>query len=280
MVQTTMAHEAANKFLRRESAQLRKLSAEWQQRMPWVLEGIDGTRNWGAGVTSLMLLGSFRAVDGVVRVLDGDAGGWGLVDLACLYNAWALRILSRAYDVDDRPNKNPRIMMEVLARCWMHAEAIDAADVRNHIDTLVRKIDGGSDCVGGKGMNPLCGAVAALSLSLDGETLARRGWSAPGPYATAVAGTLRPSDYDGLADYHIKRTGGAGFPEFQMNPYSVVPFELHAIERRTGVRIQSEHPLLVGPLAAHRTVSELPTTEELDRVISASEKDLGASQLW
>jgi hypothetical protein len=63
-----------------------------------------------------------------------------------------------------------------------------------------------------------------------------------------------------------------------MSPFNLAPFELLAIERRTGVSAaESRHPLLTSPLAKRRSVPTVPVPPELQAVIARAAKELPLS---
>jgi hypothetical protein len=125
-------------------------------------------------------------------------------------------------------------------------------------------------------MNSLVALVAHFATGKDPAVFERSGWADIGPYAHVASGKLRPEEYDELADYHTREVSGSGFPAFDRYPYRVVPFELFAIEKRTGVPIENpRHPLLTSPLAVRREVSEIPVPDELRRVIDRASTELG-----
>lgn len=229
----------------------------------------------GHATVALLYLGSYRSAIGCLRVIRGDSGGLCEIDKACLYNYWVIRLLVRAYEVDARPEKQPRVQMDTVANCWMHAEALGATDVVSWLSECVRRINAGERGIGGKTMNALCGLVAHYATGRSAGELENAGWASLGIYESAAAGKLRPVDYDDLAEYHIRRVTGGGYPEFQSNPYCVIPFELLAIERRTNVRIDSKHPLLSSPLAVRRDVSTIAMTDELAGVVDRARLEIG-----
>jgi hypothetical protein len=223
-----------------------------------------------------LILAGYEGSVGCTRVLDGHDDGWVQIDRACVYSAWEVHLLACAYDADRRPEKQPRANLDRAANIWTHAEALGASDLRDWLEGRLRKIDAGDGSLGGKDMNSLVTLVAHLATRKDPAALERSGWGDIGPYARVASGKLRPEEYDELADYHTREVSGSGFPAFDRYPYRVVPFELFAIEKRTGVPIENpRHPLLTSPLAVRREVSEIPVPDELRRVIDRASTELG-----
>jgi hypothetical protein len=236
---------------------------------------VAGRGTLGGATVGLMCLAGHESTEGCRRVLDGDAAGWFQVDRACLYSTWILRLLTSAYDADPRPDKQPRANLDEAANAWTHAEALGAADLRDWLEGRIRKIDAGDGSLGGKDMNSLVALVAHFATGKDPAALKRSGWADIGPYARAASRELRPGDYDELADYHTRQVAGPGFPAFDRYPYRLIPFELFAIEKRTGVTIgEPRHPLLASPLAMRREVREIPMPDELRRVIDRARTEL------
>src|SRR5207237_6525137 len=112
--------------------------------------------------------------------------------------------------------KRPRgLTMERAATCWMHAAALGVREVLDWLSERIRLMDGGDESIGGKEMNALCTLTAHFATGRDVGALESSGWAPIGAYRSVAERTLRPDDYETLAAYHAKRTGGAGFPEFQ-----------------------------------------------------------------
>jgi hypothetical protein len=229
---------------------------------------VGGNAPIGAATVGLASLSGWHGGVGCRRVLDGDEGGWEEIDRAGLYQYWTVRLLACAYDADPRPQKGPRANLDGAASAFTHAEAIGASAMRDWLADRFRRIAAGDGSLGGKDMNPLVALVAHLATGKDPAELKRAGWASIGPYAPVAAGTLRPEDYEELADYHTRRAAGAGFPAFDLYPYRLVPFELLALQRRTGVPVEApRHPLLTSPLFRARAVGDPPVPAELQGVI-------------
>ncbi|MBX3155400.1 MAG: hypothetical protein KF773_05340 [Deltaproteobacteria bacterium] len=89
-------------------------------------------------------------------------------------------------------------------------------------------------------------------------------------YRAVAERTLRSTDYEGLANYHSKRLDD----DFSANPYTIVPFELLAIEKLTGVPLENpKHEWLRTPLVRRREVPEIPMPPELAAVVERSQRD-------
>jgi hypothetical protein len=235
---------------------------------------VAGTAPVGAATVGLASLSGWHGGVGCRRVLDGDEGGWEEIDRAGLYLFSTVRILACAYDADTRPQKGPRTNLDGAASAFTHAEAIGAAAMRDWLAERFRRIDAGDGSLGGKDMNPLVALVAHLATGKDPAALKASGWAGIGPYGSIAADALRPEDYEELADYHTRRAAGPGFPAFDLYPYRLVPFEILAIERRTGVRIETpKHPLLASPLLRARNVGDPPIPAELQQVIDRARSE-------
>ena len=209
------------------------------------------------------------------RVLEGHDDGWLQIDRACLYLTWEIHLLACAYDADTRPEKQPRTNLDGAANVWTHAEALGASGLRDWLDGRLRKIDGGDGSLGAKSMNPLVALVAHFATGKDPAVLKRSGWADIGPYQRVVSGDFRPEEYDALAEYHTQQVTDHGFPAFYSYPYRLIPFELFAIEKRTGVPIEkAQHPLLTSPLAKRREVREIPVPDELRRVLDRARTEM------
>jgi hypothetical protein len=130
-------------------------------------------------------------------------------------------------------------------------------------------------------MNALVALVAHFATGKDPAALKRSGWADIGPYRRVVSGALRPEEYDELAEYHTRQVTDSGFPAFDRYPYRLIPFELFAIEKRTGVPIEKpQHPLLTSPLAVRRGVREIPVPDDLRRVIDRARAELAPASDW
>ena len=164
--------------------------------------------------------------------------------------------------------------MGKVSDCYMHAAAIGAKSLLASLTATVRSVDDGSGTVTLNHVRPLCTLMAHYALGRKPNAPA--GWAPIGPYASAANGKLRSADYEKLAEYHLKDALDPGGEDFQHFPNSVIPFELMAIERHTGVPIgDSTHPLLTHPLAQRRTVTEIRPTEELEGVVRRASIELG-----
>lgn len=174
-------------------------------------------------------------------MLDGGQLGFADIDLACLYSYWLIRLLVRGYELDQDPGKQARVLMDRVATCWMHAEAIGARSIRTWLDSLVKRIDNGDESVSGKSMNALCTLVANFVTGRDVAALERSGWAPIDVYAPVVKRTLTPECYDTLAVYHQEGVDGDDFPPFHSYPYRIAPLELLAVAKHTGIPSVSEH---------------------------------------
>jgi len=229
----------------------------------------SGKLDVGVGSSALDALASYHGAAGCSRVLSGDDHGFLDIDLACLENFWMIRLLTRGYDLDQRPGKGARVLLERVATCWMHAEALGATRIREWLDALIHKCEDGYPGVEGKHMSPLCTLVAWFVTGKPVAALERSGWAKIGTYAPVAAGSFTAQSYDELAAYHQKGVDGAGYPPFHFYPYRLVPFELQVIAKRTGVALEGKHPLLTSPLAKPRLVQEIPVTDELRAVLAS-----------
>jgi len=222
---------------------------------------------FGGAATGLMVIASFEGAAGCARVLEGHDDGWLQIDRACLYLTWEIHLLACAYDADTRPEKQPRTNLD--------GAALGASGLRDWLDGRLRKIDGGDGSLGAKSMNPLVALVAHFATGKDPAVLKRSGWADIGPYQRVVSGDFRPEEYDALAEYHTQQVTDHGFPAFYSYPYRLIPFELFAIEKRTGVPIEkAQHPLLTSPLAKRREVREIPVLDELRRVLDRARTEM------
>jgi hypothetical protein len=271
----TIDYKKATTWMARERTWLKQYLARVEQenvvslRRQELADYAAGTRDVGFGSSALDDLASYHGAAGCARVLAGDEPGFLDLDLACLESFWMIRLLARGYDLDDRPGKGARVMLERVATCWMHAEALGATAIRDWLDTLIQRIEDGYLGVEGKYMSPLCTLVAWFVTGKPVVELERSGWAKIGPYAPVVAGSFTAQSYDELAAFHQKAVDGNGYPPFHFYPYRLVPFELQAIAKRTGVALEGKHPLLTSPLAKSRLVSEIPVPDELRAVLES-----------
>lgn len=223
-------------------------------------------------------LANRRASRGCTRVLDGDPEGFVEVDHYCLYKFWYLRIKEMFYDGDPMPDAEKRARpssMDDIATCWMHAEAIGARSIRTRLDGLIKRVDAGYQGVRGKKMSALCTLMAHFVTGKDAATLEAEGWAPMDVYEPIAAGTFDASQWDTLANWHLENTSRNEFLPFYFGPIRVIPFELMAISRRTGIPISGSNPLLHTPLAVMREVPEIPVPEELQAVIDCAHRVYG-----
>lgn len=229
---------------------------------------IVGARPAGAAIASMRYLASWLGATGCLRVLEGDEGGFADLDLACVYGYWVIRLLARGYDANPRPDKQPRAIMENVATCWMHAEAIGLDEIRDWLGARILSVEAGDRSIEGKDMNELCALMAHFITGHDEPTLRASGWAPLGPYRPVAARSLTPEGYEELAVYHTRSVDGPAYPAFHFYPYRLAPFELLAIEERTGVPIgERQHPLLTSPLATRRQAAVDVLPDELAPVI-------------
>jgi hypothetical protein len=276
-------HAKAERWFKRERNAIKKyLDDQTAKQMPeWHRSGIQeylaGKGNIGHATVALQYLANVESAAGCGRVLDGDDAGFAGVDRACLYNSWVIRLLTSAYDADTRPDRYPRLVMETVAPCWMHAIAIGAQSIATALAARVKLVDAGDGSIGGKELNRLCTLMAHYITGKSARDLKASGWASPGPYAPVVEGTLTPDGYQALADAHIANVGSGDSQAFFFYPYRIYPAEILAIEQLSGVAIgASKHPLLTSPLARRRTVPEIPMTEELAAIVDKAKQELPA----
>jgi hypothetical protein len=230
------------------------------------LEGfVSGKQPAGAAIGALRYLTGWLGANGCRRVFAGEDSGFADLDLSCVYAYWTIRLLARGYDADPRPEKQP--LMENVVTCWMHAEAIGAEEVRDWLSDRIRLVDAGNASIGGKDMNALCTLMAHFVTGKEPKDLKASGWAPLGSYERVVLG-LASADYDELAVHHTKSVDGHEYPPFHFYPYRLAPFELLAIEKRTGVPIAaSKHPVLDSSLAKRRSSTAPMLPAELMPVI-------------
>jgi hypothetical protein len=276
----TVDYTKATKWMKRERRLLTEFLARAARESREDHERADiesyvaGTNHVGYASTGLDMLESVHGARGCLEVLDGNADGFNWLDLACLEDYWVIRLLVRGYELDERPGKHARVLMDRVATCWMHAAAIGADDVRRWLDDLIRKVDDGDPSVNGKSMNALCTLAAHFATGKDCTTLERSGWASVGPYSAVCHGTLQSGDYDDLAAFHEKNVDGPDFPPFHAYPYRLAPLELLAIERRTGIAMSGRHPLVTSPLAQRRTVPVIPMSDTLQSIASSGRPEV------
>jgi hypothetical protein len=268
----------AERWMKKEMNALRKLrrdEAYLAENHAKVESYAAGQGTVGAATTGLLVLAGYAATTGCLRVLDGDDDGWRRIDESCLYLSWRMRLLACAYDADERPQKQARGTLEHVANVWMHAEALGASEVRSYWDGRLRNIDAGQESLVGKDMNALIALAGHFATGKEASEIERSGWAELGPYVAVASGKLRAQDYDELADYHTRQVTDHGFPAFDRYPYRLIPFELFAIEKRTGVPIRSaRHPLLNSPFAVRREVDRIPVPDQLENVIDRARTEL------
>lgn len=259
----------------RELAALRAFSLRDERAAADALaDYAHGASSLGPATAALDALAAHRSVTGCIDVLSGHPRGFVEVDRACLYRFWDIRLLLAVFDRNPHPGKQGQALMDTIAICWMHAEAIGATHLREQLDHLVTRVVDGYPGVVGRNMNPLCTLVAHLVTGRPVDELEALRWAPIGVYTPIAAGTLRSSDYDALATYHQHALDGRGYPPFRTYPYRVIPFELVAIARRTGIRIDSRHPLLTSSLARRRDVPDIAMPDELEPVIERATCEL------
>jgi hypothetical protein len=223
----------------------------------------SGGLEFGNAIGGLEDLAGWYGAKGCVAVLDGDMTGYELVDRACLYRFWAIQLLARAYDLDERPNKGPRgLLVDQIARCWMHAEAIGLTAIRESLDALIVRVDSGYGGVSGRRMNALGTLVAHYATKRDVRSLERDGWARIESYRAATTNAVTERDYEAFAAYHQRNLDGSGYPAFWSEPHRLAALELLAIARRTRVPVSGQHPLITSPLARARDVETLAVPDE------------------
>jgi hypothetical protein len=268
----------AAKWVKKEMAALRRpygSEARLEEHQAKIEAYRSGQGNFGGAVVGLSMVALSERRKGCVRVLDGDPGGWEQLDRGFLYRTWAIRLLACAYDADVRPGKNARMTLDAAANAWAEATAIGNVELANWLEARLRKIDAGDGSLSGKDMNALVALAAHFATRKPGAALKQSGWADLGPYARAIRGGLRPGDYDELAEYHVQQTGESGFQPFLTPPFRLIPVELFALEKRTGVRIESpQHPLLTSPLAVRREAGEIPMPDDLRGVIERARMEM------
>jgi hypothetical protein len=268
----------AAKWLKKEMAALREpygSEARLEKARVKIEAYASGQGTLGAATVSLSTLGLSEGRKGCVRVLDGDARGWQQLDRSFLYRTWAIRLLACAYDADVRPDKNARMTLDAAANAWSEATALGNVELADWLEARLRRIDAGDGSLSGKDMNALVALAAHVATGKPAAALKQSGWADLGPYARAIDGGLRPADYDELAEYHVQQTGESGFQPFVNPPFRLLPFELFALEKRTGVRIESpQHPLLTSPLAVRREAGEIPMPDDLRGVIERARMEM------
>lgn len=229
-------------------------------------------------VVDLGLLASYMGAHGCLRVVEGDHDGFTEIDRALLYEFWSIRLRTISYDLDpcsDADKQRRSTMMDGIATAWMHTEAIGAVGLRTWLDGLLLRADRGYQGVRYRDMSPLCTLVGHFVTGKDAAALEASGWGDIGPYAPIVDGSFDASQWDALATWHIDSISTSGFPAFKNFPYSLIPFELMAISRRTGIPISGDSPLFHTVLAARREVPEIPVTEELQAILDCARKVYG-----
>jgi hypothetical protein len=271
----------ATRWFKRELNTLRKLpdDDEYEKYLAQNRAAMEayaaGRGSFGPATVGLLVIGGHEAAVGCARVADGKDDGWLQVDRACIYSAWEIHLLACAYDADVRPQKQPRTTLDGAANVWTQAESIGAVNVRDRLERRICTVDAGDGSLSGKHMNPLVALVAHFATGKDPAALKRSGWADIGPYGKVAAGTFRPEHYDELAEYHTTQVTDSGFPAFDRYPYRLIPFELFAIEKRTGIPIQNpKHPLLTSPFAVRREVREIPVPDDLRGVIERARTEM------
>jgi hypothetical protein len=262
------------RWLARELAVLRAQSLRPEPDREALAGYALGPLSVGHATAALDALATFHAVSGCLDVLSGHRRGFAAIDRACLYRYWDVRLLVALYDRNPRPDRQGNALMDVIATCWMHAEAIGATRLRARLDRLVTRVVDGCPGIVGRNMSPLCTLVAHLATGRDVVQLEAAGWAPIGVYAPVVAGTFRACDYDTLATFHQHAVDTKRWPPFGAYPYRVVPVELLAIARRTGIPIEGRHPLLKTTLARQRTVPDIAIPDELRPVIERATQEL------
>jgi hypothetical protein len=235
----------------------------------------SGSSSLGVATVALGRLAAYEGAAGCLAVLTGNDGGFEAIDASCLYSYWKIRLLVAAYEIDPRPTKQPRIEMPVLATCWMHAAALQVRDVSDWLTERATRLTEGDQSIDGTNMSALCTLVAHLATGKGPRELERAGFGPLAPYEKIANRTLTPMDYDLLAEYHSEQARGGDAAAFFFYPYRLIPYELLAIERLTGVEIvDPRHPLLTSPLARRREVPSLAMVEELEAVIVRARSEL------
>jgi len=256
-------------------AYMARQEAEGTARRQDLVAYSSGASSLGVATVALGHLAIYEGAAGCLAVLEGNDGGFEAVDRACLYNYWKIRLLVAAYDSDPRLTKQPRIEMPVLATCWMHAAALRVRDVSDWLTERATRITEGDQSIDGTDMSALCTLVAHLASGKRLGELERSGFGPLAPYEKVANRTLTSTDYDALAEYHSEQTQGGEAAAFFFYPYRLIPCELQAIERLTGVEIvDPRHPLLTSPLARRREVPSLSMVDELESVIVRARSEL------
>jgi hypothetical protein len=234
-----------------------------------------GERDLAMASTSLKTLSIWYGTCGAITILDADESGHELLDRACLYSFWAILLSSRGYDLDQRPNKQSRgLLMDRVASCWMHAEAVGATAIREELDRLITRVDQGYGGVLGRDMNGLATLVAHYATGRSFEALQKAEW-APIEVYDAVRRSVTESDFEAFADYHVANVDDGDYPAFDAYPYRLAAFELLAISRRAGTRVSGNHPLIRSPLIQAREVGEIAVPDELRPLIERATREWG-----
>lgn len=272
----------AEKWFKREIKEVRAYAAK--RRAEGIVDADrDSIAKCGLGALELGLaiggledLAAWYGALGCIAVLDGDMTGYELVDRACLYNFWAIQLMSRSYDLDQRPDKQPRgLLVDQIARCWIHAEAIGATAMRESLANLIVRVDCGYGGVAGRNMNALGTLVAHYVTNRDVEALESSGWAPIGPYRAATTRVVAARDYEAFAAYHQENVEGDGYPAFPSDPYRLAALELLAIARRTHIPVSGHHPLISSPLVHPRDVGTLAVPNELRPVLELADREFG-----
>jgi hypothetical protein len=241
------------------------------------LEGyVRGDKHIGHAAVAFLYLAGFRSAQGCLAVLRGDAGGFRSVDLSCLYRSLQVFMLARAFELDQRSDKQPRVHMWDVACAWLHAHAIGLDSTCDRLSAIIKRQCGGERLVGGEDVSATATLVAHWATSIEPGRLEQAGWKSLGAYARLVSGPVTGEDLDELCEEHIRQVGREGDETFAQYPYRIIPFELLAAARRLGVDLSTcRHPLLVSPLAAPRKVAALPHSTEINAALRQARAELG-----
>jgi hypothetical protein len=205
---------------------------------------------------SLGVLATHYGRKGIIRVIDGDTGGWEVIYKGIAYRLWSVKIQSRI----SAKVENPHLTSET-ACLHCHHWAIGNESAQAFTRDLLLRMARVPGMVKEAYWQQRIFEPFVLRLhqrlepvrlpdDLERRSLGPYGavlecWDSPQRLADAICG---------IADYHCRKMEGGGWgPEFIASPFDLIPCEILAIDavrHKLGLVMPAVvHPLLQTPVA-------------------------------
>lgn len=241
-----------------------------------VLSGDKEPLSIGQVLTSLGLLAHWHGTSGAVKILEGDASGWGSLQEATVLKVWRLQIFRDLFRSDPRKKKG-FVSAQETALCL--AQVLTLGDDALAAWCGERLLEGRTDgSIRSWDETPLAPFMVELFRLWRGDS---PGFKEPAPYTGILLSIVKRSDPEfassllAACDYHLSRSGDDGDEEtneFFDYPYPIFPVEILSIlrvARSLGWDVSlPQHPLLQSPLCALPTLPPLQPVD-LHRKLAA-----------